>query len=162
MQWGHISTDLLREGHLALCVFEAIPCSSASWAMAFCDVQRIFRYGAVSSLKSPSFSLEQIYYCSRTHSQLAQFVHEVQKSPFGKDTRLVSLGSRQVHRGRVSQTRHTLVPSLCLRLPLPGRPSGGSMEQRQLGGQPRVSAVYHFASSISLTLPPSSARRTCV
>uniref|UniRef100_A0A8C4MEB1 DEAD/H-box helicase 11 n=1 Tax=Equus asinus asinus TaxID=83772 RepID=A0A8C4MEB1_EQUAS len=40
-------------------------------------------------------SSEQIYYCSRTHSQLAQFVHEVQKSPFGKDTRLVSLGSRQ-------------------------------------------------------------------
>ncbi|XP_069084247.1 ATP-dependent DNA helicase DDX11 [Pleurodeles waltl] len=37
----------------------------------------------------------KIYYCSRTHSQLAQFVHEVQKSPFGKDTRVVSLGSRQ-------------------------------------------------------------------
>ncbi|XP_004616973.2 ATP-dependent DNA helicase DDX11 [Sorex araneus] len=37
----------------------------------------------------------KIYYCSRTHSQLAQFVQEVQKSPFGKDTRLVSLGSRQ-------------------------------------------------------------------
>ncbi|XP_053423578.1 ATP-dependent DNA helicase DDX11 isoform X3 [Nycticebus coucang] len=37
----------------------------------------------------------KIYYCSRTHSQLAQFVHEVQKSPFGKDVRLVSLGSRQ-------------------------------------------------------------------
>ncbi|CAI5786309.1 ATP-dependent DNA helicase DDX11 [Podarcis lilfordi] len=37
----------------------------------------------------------KIYYCSRTHSQLAQFVHEVQKSPFDKETRLVSLGSRQ-------------------------------------------------------------------
>ncbi|XP_077025773.1 ATP-dependent DNA helicase DDX11 [Tamandua tetradactyla] len=37
----------------------------------------------------------KIYYCSRTHSQLAQFVREVQKSPFGKETRLVSLGSRQ-------------------------------------------------------------------
>ncbi|KAM6321210.1 ATP-dependent DNA helicase DDX11 [Aegotheles albertisi] len=37
----------------------------------------------------------KIYYCSRTHSQLSQFVREVQKSPFGKDTRLVSLGSRQ-------------------------------------------------------------------
>uniref|UniRef100_A0A4W3J3M5 ATP-dependent DNA helicase DDX11 n=1 Tax=Callorhinchus milii TaxID=7868 RepID=A0A4W3J3M5_CALMI len=31
----------------------------------------------------------------RTHSQLAQFVHEVQKSPFGKEIRMVSLGSRQ-------------------------------------------------------------------
>ncbi|KAM9311458.1 ATP-dependent DNA helicase DDX11 [Gastrophryne carolinensis] len=37
----------------------------------------------------------KIYYCSRTHSQLSQFVHELQKSPYGKDTRLVSLGSRQ-------------------------------------------------------------------
>lgn len=50
----------------------------------------------------PRFSSEQIYYCSRTHSQLAQFVHEVQRSPFGKDTRLVSLGSRQVCRGIAS------------------------------------------------------------
>nr|XP_038940693.1 ATP-dependent DNA helicase DDX11 isoform X2 [Rattus norvegicus] len=39
--------------------------------------------------------ITKIYYCSRTHSQLAQFVREVQKSPFGKETRLVSLGSRQ-------------------------------------------------------------------
>ncbi|XP_059833719.1 ATP-dependent DNA helicase DDX11 [Hypanus sabinus] len=37
----------------------------------------------------------KIYYCSRTHSQLTQFIHEVKKSPFGKETRLVSLGSRQ-------------------------------------------------------------------
>uniref|UniRef100_A0A8D0CJB8 ATP-dependent DNA helicase DDX11 n=1 Tax=Scleropages formosus TaxID=113540 RepID=A0A8D0CJB8_SCLFO len=36
-----------------------------------------------------------IYYCSRTHSQLAQFVHEVQKSPFAENISLVSLGSRQ-------------------------------------------------------------------
>ncbi|XP_043120352.1 ATP-dependent DNA helicase DDX11 isoform X2 [Puntigrus tetrazona] len=37
----------------------------------------------------------KIYYCSRTHSQLAQFVHEVQKSPYGAVVRLVNLGSRQ-------------------------------------------------------------------
>uniref|UniRef100_A0A3Q2U0W6 DEAD/H (Asp-Glu-Ala-Asp/His) box helicase 11 n=1 Tax=Fundulus heteroclitus TaxID=8078 RepID=A0A3Q2U0W6_FUNHE len=37
----------------------------------------------------------KIYYCSRTHSQLAQFVHEVQKSPFGQNVSLVTLGSRQ-------------------------------------------------------------------
>ncbi|KAJ8373528.1 hypothetical protein SKAU_G00041080 [Synaphobranchus kaupii] len=37
----------------------------------------------------------KIYYCSRTHSQLAQFVHEVQKSPFAGDVSLVTLGSRQ-------------------------------------------------------------------
>ncbi|TRY62784.1 hypothetical protein TCAL_00388 [Tigriopus californicus] len=38
----------------------------------------------------------QIFYCSRTHSQLTQFVKEVQKSPFKEDIRLVSLASRQV------------------------------------------------------------------
>ncbi|KAF7699344.1 ATP-dependent DNA helicase DDX11 [Silurus meridionalis] len=39
--------------------------------------------------------ITKIYYCSRTHSQLAQFVHEVQKSPFRSTVRLVNLGSRQ-------------------------------------------------------------------
>lgn len=38
----------------------------------------------------------QIYYCSRTHSQLAQFVREVQKSPYGDRIHVVTLGSRQV------------------------------------------------------------------
>ncbi|XP_068170153.1 ATP-dependent DNA helicase DDX11 isoform X2 [Antennarius striatus] len=37
----------------------------------------------------------KIYYCSRTHSQLTQFVHEVQKSPFSGEISLVTLGSRQ-------------------------------------------------------------------
>lgn len=37
----------------------------------------------------------KIYYCSRTHSQLAQFVREVQKSPFRDQTHVVTLGSRQ-------------------------------------------------------------------
>lgn len=39
---------------------------------------------------------KRIFYCSRTHSQLTQFVKEVQKSPFKEDIRLVSLASRQV------------------------------------------------------------------
>ena len=37
----------------------------------------------------------QIFYCSRTHSQLSQFVHEVQKSPYRDDVKVVTLGSRQ-------------------------------------------------------------------
>ncbi|KAL4229836.1 DEAD H (Asp-Glu-Ala-Asp His) box helicase 11 [Mactra antiquata] len=37
----------------------------------------------------------KIYFCSRTHSQLSQFVREVIKSPYGEDTRVISLGSRQ-------------------------------------------------------------------
>ena len=39
------------------------------------------------------FSL-RIFYCSRTHSQLSQFVKEIQKTQFKNDVRLVSLASR--------------------------------------------------------------------
>ncbi|XP_041458107.1 ATP-dependent DNA helicase DDX11-like isoform X2 [Lytechinus variegatus] len=39
--------------------------------------------------------LTKIFYCSRTHSQLSQFVHEVQKSPYQDDVKVVTLGSRQ-------------------------------------------------------------------
>ncbi|CAL4123180.1 unnamed protein product, partial [Meganyctiphanes norvegica] len=37
----------------------------------------------------------KIYFCSRTHSQLSQFVREVQKTNFAEDVRVVSLASRQ-------------------------------------------------------------------
>uniref|UniRef100_A0A8C9SGS7 DEAD/H (Asp-Glu-Ala-Asp/His) box helicase 11 n=1 Tax=Scleropages formosus TaxID=113540 RepID=A0A8C9SGS7_SCLFO len=53
------------------------------------------RMGAGVDEPAPDIPCIQIYYCSRTHSQLAQFVHEVQKSPFAENISLVSLGSRQ-------------------------------------------------------------------
>lgn len=37
----------------------------------------------------------QIFICSRTHSQLAQLVHEIKKTVFAEDVRLVTLASRQ-------------------------------------------------------------------
>ena len=43
--------------------------------------------------KEEDFSL-RIFYCSRTHSQLSQFVKEIQKTTFKNDIRLVSLASR--------------------------------------------------------------------
>ena len=42
----------------------------------------------------------KIYYCSRTHSQLSQFVQEVKKSPYGNGTHVISLASRQVGESR--------------------------------------------------------------
>ncbi|KAF7670341.1 hypothetical protein LDENG_00018830 [Lucifuga dentata] len=55
------------------------------------------RFGSVEDEEDDDLVEEhvtKIYYCSRTHSQLAQFVHEVQKSHFSKDISLVTLGSR--------------------------------------------------------------------
>ncbi|XP_045108856.1 ATP-dependent DNA helicase DDX11-like [Portunus trituberculatus] len=37
----------------------------------------------------------KIFYCSRTHSQLSQFVREIQKTVYGEEARVVSLASRQ-------------------------------------------------------------------
>ncbi|CAD5124537.1 DgyrCDS12815 [Dimorphilus gyrociliatus] len=37
----------------------------------------------------------KILYCSRTHTQLSQFVHEVKKTDFSENSRVISLGSRQ-------------------------------------------------------------------
>ena len=36
----------------------------------------------------------RIFYCSRTHSQLSQFIKEIQKTGFVRDIRLVSMASR--------------------------------------------------------------------
>ena len=43
--------------------------------------------------KPTDYSL-RIFYCSRTHSQLSQFVKEIQKTDFASDIRLISLASR--------------------------------------------------------------------
>ena len=56
-------------------------------------------------------SLLQIYYCSRTHTQLAQFVREVQKSPYSEDVQVITLGSRQV---RVPSRVKCLLIRTCL------------------------------------------------
>jgi chromosome transmission fidelity protein 1 len=37
----------------------------------------------------------QVIFCSRTHSQLSQFVGELKRTAFAKDLRVVALGSRR-------------------------------------------------------------------
>jgi chromosome transmission fidelity protein 1 len=39
--------------------------------------------------------VRKIFYCSRTHSQLSQFAEEVKRSFWGKDIRMITLGSRK-------------------------------------------------------------------
>lgn len=44
---------------------------------------------------TPIDSNFQIYFCSRTHSQLSQFIGEVKKTPYKDNIRVVPLASRQ-------------------------------------------------------------------
>jgi chromosome transmission fidelity protein 1 len=45
--------------------------------------------------EKPHFGITKIIYCSRTHSQISQFVREIQKTAFADRIRVVSLGSRK-------------------------------------------------------------------
>jgi len=42
----------------------------------------------------PLFKNIKIFFCSRTHSQLTQFVHELKRSPYSQDISVVPLSSR--------------------------------------------------------------------
>ena len=64
------------------------------------------------------FSL-RIFYCSRTHSQLAQFVKEIQKTEFAADIRLVSLASRSnmcINDSVLSLKNNSMINERCLEL----------------------------------------------
>lgn len=43
----------------------------------------------------PHYNVVKIIYCSRTHSQIAQFVREIRRTAFGDRLRVVTLGSRK-------------------------------------------------------------------
>ncbi|TDH64939.1 hypothetical protein CCR75_001550 [Bremia lactucae] len=45
--------------------------------------------------KKVDFGVMKIIYCSRTHSQISQFVREIRKTKFANHIRVVSLGSRK-------------------------------------------------------------------
>ena len=68
--------------------------------------------------KPMDYSL-RIYYCSRTHSQLSQFVKEVQKTKFAQDLRLVSLASRAnmcINDSVLALKNPTLINEKCLEM----------------------------------------------
>lgn len=47
--------------------------------------------------EEPLFKNTKIFFCSRTHSQLTQFVHELKRSPYSEDISVVPLSSRYLH-----------------------------------------------------------------
>ena len=68
--------------------------------------------------KPVDYSL-RIIYCSRTHSQLSQFVKEVQKTKFAQDLRLVSLASRAnmcINDSVLALKNPTLINEKCLEM----------------------------------------------
>lgn len=48
------------------------------------------------SLDNPHPNVVKIIYCSRTHSQISQFIREINKTAFGANIRVISLGSRKI------------------------------------------------------------------
>lgn len=50
---------------------------------------------ALKRQEEEEYQQRKIFYCSRTHSQLAQFIREVKKTEYAKKIRCVSLGSRK-------------------------------------------------------------------
>ncbi|XP_059487734.1 ATP-dependent DNA helicase DDX11 [Neocloeon triangulifer] len=81
--------------------------------------------------------LPKIIYCSRTHSQLAQFVSEIKKSPYSKDLRVVTLGSRQnycINEEVVGLKNSNLINERCLQLrqnKSSTKPSGAKRQKRE-------------------------------
>ncbi|XP_029157504.1 ATP-dependent DNA helicase DDX11 [Nylanderia fulva] len=69
--------------------------------------------------EEPLFKNTKIFFCSRTHSQLTQFVHELKRSPYSQDVSVVPLSSRQNYciNKNVKRLKHiSLINETCLQL----------------------------------------------
>ncbi|XP_024882289.1 ATP-dependent DNA helicase DDX11 [Temnothorax curvispinosus] len=93
-----------------------------------CDVEKdlILEDGLSNSESSeeedtnePLFQNTKIFFCSRTHSQLTQFVHELKRSPYSQDVSVVPVSSRQNYciNKNVKRLKHiNLINEACLQL----------------------------------------------
>ena len=86
----------------------------------YSDDESIDENDAWTSDEKPKDYSLRIFYCSRTHSQLSQFVKEVQKTKFATaDIRLVSLASRSnmcINDHVLSLKNPTLINEKCLEM----------------------------------------------
>ena len=57
--------------------------------------EQVAEHGHEATALSKAPPATKIIFCSRTHSQLKQFLHELRDSPYGDSVRAITLGSRQ-------------------------------------------------------------------
>ena len=50
----------------------------------------------------------QVFFCSRTHSQLSQFVSELRRTPFAETLSVAAIAGRKVCCGNISADAHDL------------------------------------------------------
>ncbi|XP_019886547.1 ATP-dependent DNA helicase DDX11 isoform X2 [Ooceraea biroi] len=92
-----------------------------------CDAKDLLLEDALSSSESSEeedtdeslFKNTKIFFCSRTHSQLTQFVHELKRSPYSEDISVVPLSSRQnycINKGVKKLKYINLINETCLQL----------------------------------------------
>uniref|UniRef100_H2Z3N8 Helicase ATP-binding domain-containing protein n=1 Tax=Ciona savignyi TaxID=51511 RepID=H2Z3N8_CIOSA len=98
--------------------------------------------------------LTRIFFCSRTHSQLSQFVKELQKSPFGKQTdpdgfqvTMVGLGSRSnlCINDEVRKLKSvSLMNERCLEMQKNSKPEASSEDgKRKRQKKPKSTCCYY-------------------
>ncbi|GAB1601699.1 ATP-dependent DNA helicase DDX11-like isoform X1 [Argonauta hians] len=91
----------------------------------------------------------KIYYCSRTHSQLSQFIKEIKKSPYGDDVSVTTLASRQnlCINDTVQRLKSlTLINDRCLELQKSKK--GSSTEEKQPKKPKQASCPYYKVERI--------------
>nr|XP_043617482.1 ATP-dependent DNA helicase DDX11 [Erigeron canadensis] len=82
----------------------------------------------------------KIYFCSRTHSQLSQFVKELRKTVFARELKVASLGSRKnfcINEEVVKLGNSALINERCLDLQKKKKSQVSKMKNSGVGGKVR-------------------------
>ncbi|KAK2157466.1 hypothetical protein LSH36_191g04084 [Paralvinella palmiformis] len=105
----------------------------------FSDEESMRKDGESDDEDLSEVHITKIYYCSRTHSQLSQFVREIQKSPYSNDTPVISLGSRQnmcINEEVKKLNSLSLINDRCLEMQKnkDKKPKGGEAKRKKSSG----------------------------
>ncbi|CAF3457470.1 unnamed protein product [Rotaria sp. Silwood1] len=87
-----------------------------------------------TGLREKKVHVQKIFFCTRTHSQISQFIGEVQKTKYVDQLRLVALGSRQnlcINESVLKLKSLTLINEKCLDLQKQKKEKKTTKEKRQ-------------------------------